>query len=263
MSGGASIKSAVEKARESRGVALVAYICAGHPTKRAFRDLLREVAAEADVVEVGVPFSDPMADGVTIQEASRVALEQGVNLRWILEELAAVRGEVKAPIVLMGYLNPFVRFGIEPFALAAKDAGVAGLIIPDLPLEESGAVREALNAQGVALVNMVTPVTPPERLSELARTTGGFLYAVTTTGVTGGANASAHADPIEYLRSLRGRCDAPGAPGAPVCAGFGIRSKAQVDALRGVCDGAIVGSALIESIDRGESAARFLASLRA
>jgi tryptophan synthase alpha chain len=256
MRGGANIKAAIENARESRGVALVAYICAGHPTKRAFRDLLREVASGADVVEVGVPFSDPMADGVTIQNASRVALEQGVSLRWILDELAAVRGEVRAPIVLMGYLNPFVRFGIEAFAPAGKDAGVAGLIIPDLPLEESGEVREALGAQGIALVNMVTPVTPPDRLVELARTTGGFLYAVTTTGVTGGAKASPRADPMDYLRSLKDLSE------APVCAGFGIRSKEQVDALRGVCEGAIVGSALIEAVDRGESAARFLASLR-
>ncbi len=256
MSGAANIENAVRKARDARGVALVAYICAGHPTKRAFRDLLREVASEADVVEVGVPFSDPMADGVTIQNASRVALEQGVSLRWILDELGAVRGEVKAPLVLMGYLNPFVRFGIDALAPAANEVGVAGLIIPDLPLEESAPVRDALAAKGVALVNMVTPVTPEERTRELARCTGGFLYAVTTTGVTGGAETGSRADPMAYLRSLRGLGD------APVCAGFGIRSKKQVDALRGVCDGAIVGSALIESIDRGESAAKFLAALR-
>ena len=256
MSGATNIENAVRTARDARGVGLVAYICAGHPTKRAFRDLLREVASEAYVVEVGVPFSDPMADGVTIQNASRVALEQGVSLRWILDELGAVRGEVTAPIVLMGYLNPFVRFGIDGFAPAAKEAGVAGLIIPDLPLEESGAARRTLDAQGVALVNMVTPVTPTERTRELAMTTAGFLYAVTTTGVTGGAKASTQADPMQYLRSLKDLGE------APVCAGFGIRSKEQVDALRGVCDGAIVGSALIESIDRGESAAKFLASLR-
>ncbi len=256
MSGAANIQKAIHGARDSRGVALVAYICAGHPTRRAFRDLLREVASEADVVEVGVPFSDPMADGVTIQKASRAALEQGVNLRWILDELIAVRADVKAPIVLMGYLNPFVRFGIDPFAPAAKEAGVAGLIVPDLPLEESGAVRESLGAQGIALVNMVTPVTPPERLVELARTTSGFLYAVTTTGVTGGAKEASHSDPMEYLRSLKALGE------APVCAGFGIRSKEHVGALRGVCDGAIVGSALIEAVDRGECAARFLASLR-
>ncbi len=255
MNGAAAISKAIDRARDSRGVALVAYLCAGHPSKERFRDLLRDVASEADVVEVGVPFSDPMADGVTIQDASRVALEQGVTLRWIVDELRAMRGELTTPIVLMGYLNPFVRFGIDRLAQAASDAGVAGFIIPDLPSEESVGVRDALTATGVALVNMVTPVTQEERTRDLARTTGGFLYAVTTTGVTGGAKTSS-ADPMTYLRSLKELGD------APVCAGFGIRSKAQVDALRGVCDGAIVGSALIEAIDRKESPSAFLRSLR-
>jgi tryptophan synthase alpha chain len=257
MNGADTLSQAIERARDSRGVALIAYLCAGHPTKARFRDLLREVANQADVVEVGVPFSDPMADGVTIQDASRVALEQGVTLRWILDELRAMRTELSTPIVLMGYLNPFVRFGIERLAQGAKESGVSGFIIPDLPFEESGACRDALGAQGVALINMVTPVTPPDRARDLARTTGGFLYAVTTTGVTGGAKAS-NADPMDYLRSLSGLGD------APVCAGFGIRSKEQVDALRGVCDGAIVGSALIEAIDRGApgAASAFLRSLR-
>lgn len=255
---GKTVSGAIVAARDARGVALVAYLCAGHPTKARFRELLREVADEADVVEVGVPFSDPMADGVTIQEAARVALEQGVTLGWILDELAAMRGELGAPVVLMGYLNPFVRFEVERFAQAAQDAGVSGLIVPDLPFEESGMFREALGARGVALINMVTPVTPAARTRDLVRTTGGFLYAVTTTGVTGGATRSAgpSADPMEYLRALKG------AGGAPVCAGFGIRSRAQVDALRGVCDGAIVGSALIEAIGAGESAAGFLRGLR-
>ena len=260
MSGAASISNAIRSARDSRGVALVAYLCAGHPTKARFRDLLREVASEADVVEVGVPFSDPMADGVTIQDASRVALEQGVTLRWILDELRAMRGELTAPIVLMGYLNPFVRFGVERLAQASSDAGVSGFIIPDLPFEESAAFRDALGAQGVALINMVTPVTTPDRARDLARTTGGFLYAVTTTGVTGGGPGSGRSstpDPRSYLRSLKALGD------APVCAGFGIRSKSQVDALRGVCDGAIVGSALIEAMDRKMSARDFLRSLRA
>lgn len=259
MNGADLIRRAIVNGRDTRGVALVAYLCAGYPTKAAFRDLLRAAADEADVVEVGVPFSDPMADGVTIQDASRVALEQGATLRWILDELRAVRNEVSAPMVLMGYLNPFVRFGVERLAKAAADAGVSGLIAPDLPFEESDGFRGALGEGGVALVNMVTPVTPTDRARDLARTTGGFLYAVTTTGVTGGGavkEAAQRADAVAYLRSLGSLA------GAPVCAGFGIRSKQQVDALRGVCDGAIVGSALIEAVGRGESPAAFLASLR-
>lgn len=256
--GAASIAESIARARDAQGIALVAYLCAGHPTKARFRDLLREVASEADVVEVGVPFSDPMADGMTIQDASRVALEQGTSLAWILDELRAMQGDLGAPVVLMGYLNPFVRFGIDRFAAAASESGVAGLIVPDLPFEESASVREALGEKGVALVNMVTPVTPPDRARDLASTTGGFLYAVTVTGVTGGTGGkNAAGDPVAYLRTLRGASD------APVCAGFGIRSKAQVDALRGVCDGAVVGSALIEAITRGEDPGAFLRSLRA
>lgn len=253
--GADSISRSIGAAHDAKGVALVAYLCAGHPTKARFHDLLREVAREADVVEVGVPFSDPMADGMTIQDASRVALEQGTSLAWILDELRAMKGEVGAPVVLMGYLNPFVRFGIERFAIAASEAGVAGLIVPDLPFEESGGVRDALHAKGVALVNMVTPVTPPDRLRDLATTTGGFLYAVTVAGVTGGKSSAG--DPIAYLRTLKGVAD------SPVCAGFGIRSKQQVDALRGVCDGVVVGSALIEAITRGDEPGAFLRSLRA
>lgn len=256
MSGAHTISSAVQRARDDRGVALVAYLCAGHPTKDRFRASLTEAAEVADVVEVGVPFSDPMADGMTIQGASRTALAQGVTLPWILDELRDACRDLAAPIVLMGYLNPFVRFGLDCLAAAAHDAGVSGFIVPDLPHEESAAIRDALSASGVALINMVTPVTPEARMRTLAETTGGFLYAVTTTGVTGGAQSSVRSDPLAYLRSLRDLGD------APVCAGFGIRTREQVEALRGVCDGAIVGSALIEAIDRGESPRAFLTGLR-
>ena len=138
--------------------ALVAFITAGYPQRAQFREQLTAVAAAADVVEIGVPFTDPMADGMTIQRSSREALRQGVSLQWILDELRAMP-RTKAPLLLMSYLNPLLNYGYERLAAAARAAGVSGFIVPDLPLDESAALRAALDPHGLALVQMVTPVT--------------------------------------------------------------------------------------------------------
>jgi tryptophan synthase alpha chain len=237
------------------GPALVAFMTAGYPRRDKFRGQLTEVAAAADVVEIGVPFSDPMADGMTIQRSSRVALDQGVTLRWILDELAALAG-LRAPVLLMSYLNPLLNFGYGPLAAASAAAGVCGFIVPDLPLDESEALRTALAPHGLALVQMVTPVTPAARRAQLAAASQGFVYAVTMTGTTG-ANASLAPHLREYLAQVRA------AATVPVCAGFGIRTREQVEGLRGVVDGAVIGSALVEVLERGESPRAFLAALRA
>ena len=142
--------------------ALVAYLTAGFPSRERFRDHLRALASAADVVEVGVPFTDPMADGVTIQRASLAALAQGVSLAWIIEEIAAVRG-LAAPLLLMSYLNPLLAFGIARLAECAARGGVSGFIVPDLPLDESSELGAALDEHQLALVQMVTPVTEPRR----------------------------------------------------------------------------------------------------
>ena len=242
--------------RTGKGPALVAFVTAGYPDRAGFVAQLDAVASAADIVEIGVPFSDPMADGVTIQRSSRVALEQGVTLAWILESLAARRGKGGPPLVLMGYLNPLLAYGYGRLARDARAAGIAGFIVPDLPLEECAELRGALRTEGLALVQMVTPVTPPARAAMIARESEGFLYAVTMTGTTGGAIAV----PDTLLGWLDGlRRDAE----VPVCAGFGVRSAAQVARLAGHVDGVIVGSALVEELERGGDAAAFLASLRA
>ncbi|RME28168.1 MAG: tryptophan synthase subunit alpha [Deltaproteobacteria bacterium] len=243
--------------------ALVAFLTGGHPTREGFSALLRDVAEEADAVEVGVPFSDPMADGVTIQESSRKALEQGVNLSWILDTL---RDTVRrpdwpgTPLLLMGYLNPFLRMGMGRLADRARDAGVCGFIIPDLPLEESAPIRATLASRGLALVGMVTPVTPPARRERICREGTGFIYAVTRTGITGGdftgGTSGLAAETAGFLDAARA------VSRAPLLAGFGIRSAEQVRALAAHCDGVIVGSALIEVIDRGEDPGAFLRGLR-
>ena len=234
--------------------ALIAYLTAGFPQRERFREHVRALAAGADVLEVGVPFTDPMADGVTIQRASQVALAQGVTLRWILAELAAL-GDVGAPLLLMSYLNPLLAFGVGALAAAAAQAGVAGFIVPDLPLDESHELHEALAARQLALVQMVTPVTEPQRLQQLCARSQGFVYAVTMTGTTGRSVAVPDAV-LAYLDRVRA------ASPLPVCAGFGIRSREQVARLAGHVDGVVVGSALVEVLERGGDPAAWLAALR-
>lgn len=242
--------------RENDAPALVAFVTAGYPDRAGFMAQLAAVSSAAEVVEVGVPFSDPMADGVTIQRSSRLALEQGVTLAWILESLATRGTKNGPPLVLMSYLNPLLAYGYGRLARNARAAGIAGFIVPDLPLEECGELRDALRPEGLALVQMVTPVTPPARAAMLSRESEGFVYAVTTTGTTGGAVAV----PDALLGWLDGlRREAP----VPLCAGFGVRSAAQVARLAGHVDGVIVGSALVEELERGGDAAAFLESLRA
>ena len=235
--------------------ALVGFLTAGFPTRERFREDLQRVAAGADVVEIGVPFTDPMADGMTIQRASHAALAQGVSLRWILEELTALAPRPPAPLLLMSYLNPLLAFGLERLPAAARAAGVAGVIVPDLPFEECADLKQAFDAHGVGLVQMVTPVTPDERLARLAAAAQGFVYAVTMTGTTG-KSVTVPDEVLRYLRAVKAVSP------VPVCAGFGIRSREQVLRLRGVVDGVIVGSALVEVLERGEDPRPFLASLR-
>jgi tryptophan synthase alpha chain len=232
---------------------LVAFLTAGFPSKDRFREHLQAVAAGADVVEIGVPFTDPMADGVTIQRSSQAALAQGVNLRWIFSELEATR--VRAPLVLMSYLNPLLAFGLEKLADAAARANVAGFIVPDLPLDEGADLRAALDAKGVAMIQMVTPVTKPDRLRQLCDASQGFVYAVTMTGTTG-KNVSIPTEVVSYLDRVRSLSK------TPVCAGFGIRSREQVELLRGHVDGVVVGSALVEVLERGGNPTEWLGTLR-
>lgn len=233
--------------------ALIAYLTAGYPQRALFREHVRALAGAADVLEVGVPFTDPMADGVTIQRASVAALAQGVSLGWILGELEAL-GELGAPVLLMSYLNPLLAFGAQ-LAPRARRAGVSGFIVPDLPLDESSELRTALDTEGLALVQMVTPVTEPQRLRQLCSGSQGFVYAVTMTGTTG-KNVAVPEDVVRYLDAVRALAT------VPVCAGFGIRSRAQVERLRGHVDGVVVGSALVEVLERGEDAEAWLQGLR-
>jgi tryptophan synthase alpha chain len=254
MSARDAISGAIRAAAARGEPALVGFLTAGYPSREKFREHLQAVAAGADVVEIGVPFTDPMADGVTVQRSSHAAIAQGVSLRWILKELEAMP-RPKTPLLLMSYLNPLLAFGFRKLADSATRAGVSGFIVPDLPLDESADLRAALDAHQMALVQMVTPVTKPERMQQLCAGSQGFVYAVTMTGTTG-KNVAVPAEVVKYLDRVRELA------AVPVCAGFGIRSREQVELLRGHVDGVVIGSALVEVLERGEDATEWLRKLR-
>jgi tryptophan synthase alpha chain len=247
---GAAIRDAAGRGEP----AIVAFMTAGFPSASRFRDDLSAVAAGADVVEIGVPFTDPMADGMTIQRSSQAALRQGVSLRWILGELGAMQRPA-APLVLMSYLNPLLQYGYPQLAADAAAVGVCGFIVPDLPFDEGDELRAALQTAGLALVQMVTPVTTPQRLARICAASEGFVYAVTMTGTTG-KSVAVPESVLEYLDRV------VAASPTPVCAGFGIRSREQVARLRGHVSGVVVGSALVEVLERGGDPTAWLRALR-
>ncbi len=236
------------------GPAIVAFLTAGYPDPERFLEDLETIAGAADAVEIGVPFSDPMADGVTIQRSSRAAIEHGVSLKWIFDRLARRPRPAGAPVLLMSYLNPLLAFGYEALAARAAEVGVGGFIVPDLPFEECEPLAAPLRAAGLALVQLVTPATPAKRLAALCAASTGFVYAVTRTGITGAGSL-----PTEigaYLDAVKA------AARVPVCAGFGVRTPEQVATLGRHADGVIVGSALVELLERGGDPAAFIRGLR-
>ena len=249
------IGAALTAANDAGRPALVPFITAGYPEPGDFIATLKAIAETGDVVELGIPFSDPMADGMTIQRSSFEALKKGVSLKWIFDQLDSAQGEINAPLVMMSYLNPLLAFGYDELAERALAAGVYGFIVPDLPFEESAELREALEAKGLGLIQLVTPATPDDRLQTLCGASRGFVYAVTITGITGGG-AGLPADLTDYLDKVSGMSS------IPVCAGFGIREAKDVAAVGKHAAGAIVGSALVEILERGDDPQPFLKALR-
>jgi len=248
------LTNAIRSANDGGRPALVPFLTAGYPEPRDFVSTLKSIAAVGDVVEIGIPFSDPMADGMTIQRSSFVALQKGVSLEWIFAELEQA-GAIDAPLVMMSYLNPLLAFGYERLARRARGTGVCAFIVPDLPFEECGDLRAALEAEGLGLIQLVTPATPAARLKMLCDASRGFVYAVTITGITGG-DAGLPDDLAAYLDRVAA------ASTLPVCAGFGIRAASDVANVGAHAAGAIVGSALVEVLENGADPAAFLSSLR-
>ena len=242
------IGEAIIAANNDGRTGLVPFITAGYPDPDTFASSLQAIAEVGDVVELGVPFSDPMADGMTIQRSSFAAIENGVTLSWIFDQLDPLQGSINAPLIMMSYLNPLLAFGYAKLASRARETGVCAFIVPDLPYEESAEISAALDAEGAGLIQLVTPATPADRMKLLADATRGFLYAVTITGITGGSSGlppdlAAYLDQVSAVSSL------------PVCAGFGIRTAGDVVNVGTHAAGAIVGSALVEGLGRGEDPA--------
>ena len=233
--------------------ALMPFLVSGHPTPAAFARNLQEAASFADVIEVGVPFSDPLADGPVIQAAAAQALKLGTTLRSTLDVLQA--REAGPPVVLMLSFNQVLARGLDEFARLARDARVSGAIIPDLPFEESSAVRDVFTSQGLALVSMLAPTTAEERKRAILEKAKGFTYLISVAGVTG-TRDSFPPETIEYIR--RARELSP----VPVCVGFGISKAQHIEQLRDHVDGFIVGSALIRGLDEGLGVADILSPLR-
>lgn len=255
------LDSTFAELKTARRAALMPYLPLGYPTMAVSRELIRAASdAGADILELGVPFSDPLADGPVIQRATEIALANGMTLARCLEMVAEARGAgVTIPLVLMGYANPLFRYGLERFAANACAAGADGVIVPDLPVEESGALAAACDRSGLALVLLAAPTSSPERLKAIGAATRGFLYLVSLAGVTGerGNLAEGLPDLIAHARAATTR---------PVCVGFGISSAANAHHVAELADGVIVGSALVAKIGDPETAVRqasaFVSELR-
>lgn len=250
--------------RASGRKALVPFITAGDPSLEATVSVLHALAdAGADVIELGVPFSDPMADGPVIQRSSERALTRGAGLGYVLGCVREFRQRDRdTPIVLMGYLNPVEVHGVDAFAAEASEAGVDGMLLVDLPQEEAGAYRAAFSAHRLELITLVAPTTPRDRLERLCEQAEGYLYYVSYAGVTGAARPDA-SEIGRHLEAMREWAR------VPVLVGFGIRDAESASAIAARADGVVVGSALVSALamaspgSEGVVAAEFLRPLRA
>lgn len=237
------IDKTLREAREAGRPILAPFMTVGYPDL----DTSIEIAEAAlqsggDLIELGVPFSDPLAEGPTIQMTSQHALQQGITLRECIGAVRRLRErEPDAPVLLMGYYNPFLRFGLERFVDEAADAGVDGLIVPDLPLEEAGTLHEICLRHGIHLVPLLAPTSTTDRIKQACQHAGGFIYCVSLTGVTG-ARAGLREGLEDLVDRIRVETD------LPILVGFGISTPAHVKEVSGYADGAVFASALIDAI---------------
>jgi len=263
----AAIDRAFAQAKDEGRICLIPYVMAGYPNVGTSEALALGLAhAGADVLELGVPFSDPLADGATIQHAGQVALQGGMTPGGALELAEKIHRQVAVPLVVMGYYNPILAFGLEHFCEAAALAGISGLIVPDLPPEEAEALLLSANRAGMCLIFLVTPTSTPERLTRVAeavhRQGSGFVYCVSLSGVTG-ARSELPAHLQDFLARVREQVR------LPLAVGFGVSAPAHVAALAEMAGGAVIASKLIDTLDHapaGQGVAetvRYFETLRA
>ncbi len=249
------IANTFAKLKADRQKALVVYITAGHPSLAATAELILVIAsAGADIIEVGVPFSDPTADGPIIQNSSQRAIQGGANLTAILNMIARIRPTVTSPLVLFSYFNPIHAYGLLRFPSEAKAAGVDGLLVVDLPPEESYELRSQTDPAGLDFITLLAPTTPEKRIALITRGARGFLYLVSIAGVTGTArpNQAQLAYEIARIREITS---------LPLVVGFGITTPSQAAQIAPLADGIVIGSALVDLIDRQASSADLLAQV--
>jgi tryptophan synthase alpha chain len=238
------------RCKAANRAAFIPFIMAGDPSPEASQALLDALhEAGADIIEIGIPFSDPMADGVVIQEAGNRALAAGMSLKKTLAMVAAFRAKHSTPVVLMGYLNPVYVYGYEQFAADAASAGVDGIILVDAPPEEAADIEPTLSNHGIAFVRLIAPTSVPGRLPLLVRNAQGYLYYISITGITGAGSATPEAieSKLAEIRKVTA---------LPVCVGFGIKTPADVASFAGLADGVVVGSAIVRKFaeSRGDVA---------
>ena len=242
--------------QESGELGIVAYITAGDPTLAATRDYVLALAdAGADVVELGVPFSDPLADGPTIQRASERALKSGTTLAGVLALVRQIRQSSQVPLVLFSYFNPILQMGLEKLAAAAAEAGADGVLVTDLTPEESAEYRRILQAHHLDTIFLAAPTSTDERLVKIAACSSGFLYLISRTGVTGAKDALPDDLPALLRRARR-------FTQLPIAVGFGISLPGHVSVLGGLADAAVVGSALVSEIEKAASPEAAATALR-
>jgi len=240
-----TLQQAIEQMKIAGNKAFVPYIMAGDGGLETLKPtILKLQQMGVTAIEVGIPFSDPVADGPTIEQAGERALAEGVTLRKVLEALASCKEEIEVPLVVMTYFNPVLAFGLEAFANACVAGGVKGLIVPDVPLEESAILRDTLNPHGIDIVQLVSLTSPPERIARIVAASQGFVYAVTVNGITGARTSFAN-DLNNHFARLRE------ASQIPVLAGFGISTPEQVVSMGVLSDGVIVGSTIVTALHEG------------
>ncbi|MUK87931.1 tryptophan synthase subunit alpha [Ornithinibacillus sp. L9] len=239
------LDAAFELVKTAGRKAFIPYLMAGDGGMESLEEkilFLQEAGVTA--IELGIPFSDPVADGPTIQEAGKRALENGTTLRVVLDYLAEIKDKVEVPLILMTYLNPVYKYGIEKFTSDARTAGVSGIIVPDLPLEQSGILLGQLKENSLAFIQLVTLTSPKERIRKIAEASEGFLYAVTVNGITG-ERTNVGEDLDSYIKRIMMYSH------TPVLAGFGVSTPEQVKEIGAICDGVIVGSKIISLWEAG------------
>lgn len=240
------IDDVFNKLKETGDKAFISYIMAGDGGLGKLKSQIKTLEESGvDIIELGIPFSDPIADGPVIQQAAIRALEENISLQNILDELKNIKDEINVPIVFMTYINPILNIGYAEFAQSAAESGVSGIIIPDVPLEEEEDIKGHLSEHDIALIRLVTLTSDDERIAELSEGAEGFLYAVTIKGTTGGRN-SYNSDTYSHLEKIKSIAD------VPVCAGFGVSNKEMAETLGRYSDGVIVGSKIVELLHQGE-----------